>query len=187
MKKSILVWGIAILVLLVQSYAHAWIPTGLKWPTNIYTMALSDFGDDWVKSCGGLIKKHTGIDLSLSAGTPIYAMYWGTVKAKFLSSPTSDWGHAVTISHGYGASGNWWTSTYHHIDPVVNVGQYINRGQLIGYVHWTNAFPTHLHFGVRDSTYSNISNVGALPQTACEGYPAFPEYFEDPWYLSYSP
>ncbi len=177
----------------LSSYAYAWIPTGLKWPTNVYTTVTSGgwFGNDWLSSkpdtCTKRVKKHAGIDLSLPANTPIYATYWGTVQARFLSSRDGDdWGQAVTISHGYGTSGNWWTSTYHHIDPVVNVGQYVQRGQIIGYVHYTTAFPVHLHFGVRDASYSNVSNAGTLPQTACGGYPAFAEYFRDPYTLSYA-
>lgn len=178
----------------LSSYAHAWIPSGLKWPTNVYTTVTSGgwFGNNWLASmpdvCTNRVKKHAGIDLSLSAGTPIYATYEGTVQARFLSSSNGDdWGQAITISHGWYGSGNWWTSTYHHINPVVIVGQHVLRGDLIGSVHYTNAFPTHLHFGVRDSAYSNTSNRGALPQAYCAPDPAFPEYFKDPYGLSYSP
>jgi len=189
MRKTLVALIVVAVLAIISPPAHAWVPNGLKWPTNVYTVMLSGFGDNWVKSCNGLVKKHTGIDLSLSAGAAIYATYWGTVQAKFWSSgdPQIDWGYAITISHGYQTSGNWWTSTYHHIDPVVNAGDTVKRGQLIGFVHYTSAFPTHLHFGVRDSAYSNIGNAGALPQTACGGYPAFPEYFKNPWHLSYMP
>ena len=94
MKIRKVVFGIAVILFAASSYAHAYIPTGLKWPTNVYTVVISGFGADWVKSCNGLIKKHTGIDLLLSAGTPIYAAYNGTVRARGLSDPTgqNDWG-----------------------------------------------------------------------------------------------
>ena len=187
MKIRKIVFGIAVILFAASSYAHAYIPTGLKWPTNVYTVVISGFGADWVKSCNGLVKKHAGIDLILSAGTPIYAAYGGVVRARGLSDPNSDWGQYVTISHNYGPYTDRWTSTYHHIDPVVNAGQYVSRGQLIGYVHATVAFHTHLHFGVRDASYSNTSNRGALPQTVCAGDPGFNEYFVDPYTLSYSP
>lgn len=191
MKTRQMVVFVTAMLFALASYAHASIATGLKWPTNVYTVAISGFGDDWLSSrpdaCTGRVQKHTGIDLSLSAGTPVYATYDGTVRARFLSSKTDDWGQAVTVSHGWYGYGDWWTSTYHHIDPVVNVGQFVTRGQLIGSVHYTTAFRTHLHFGVRDSAYSNTANRGALPQSACGTDPAFADSFKNPYTLSYSP
>ena len=62
---------------------------------------------------------------------------------------------------------------------MVNVGDTVTKGQKIATVADLGD-NTHLHFGIRENAYSNISNRGALPQTDCGGDPAFPEYFIDP-------
>lgn len=85
-------------------------------------------------------KFHSGIDLSASSGTPIYATRSGTVTtAKYHYSA----GNYVTINHGDGFS-----STYMHMTHyIVKQGQKVEAGQVIGYVGSTGVSTgPHLHF-----------------------------------------
>jgi murein DD-endopeptidase MepM/ murein hydrolase activator NlpD len=180
-------------LILPSRKAHAYVPAGLLWPIPwpSYLGELYGYGLDWVRDCPvGSPKRHTGIDIRCSVNTPVYATYWGTVKAVGWSDSSNPdlWQKYVTVVHGAAGPnlyGQWWTSTYHHISPTVNVGNWVHRGQIIGYI--ANISGTdHLHFGIRDYYYSNTSNAGALPRTYCGGYPGFPEYFLNPWSMSYS-
>lgn len=102
-------------------------------------------------------KFHSGIDLSASSGTPIYATRSGTVTtAKYHYSA----GNYVTINHGDGFS-----STYMHMTHyIVGVGQRVEAGQIIGYVGSTGVSTgPHLHFAlyyngetVNPATYINF-------------------------------
>ncbi len=85
-------------------------------------------------------KFHSGIDLAASSGTPIYASRSGKVTvAKYDKSA----GNYVTINHGDGFS----TSYLHMTHDVVEVGEYVSAGQLIGYVGSTGVSTgAHLHF-----------------------------------------
>ena len=182
-------------VILPSRKAHAYVPAGLLFPIPwpAYLGELYGYGLDWVKDCptnSGLWKKHTGVDIRCSVNTPVYATYWGTVKAVDWSDRDypEKWQKFVTVAHGVAGPnlyGEWWTSTYHHIIPAVNAGNWVHRGQIIGYTAKINT-TAHLHFGIRDSSYTNTSNAGALPRAICGGYPAFPEYFRNPWSMSYS-
>lgn len=138
------------------------------------------FGGNWVNSCEGSIKKHSGVDIRASKGEKIYAAYDGIVKVAKLDAA---WGGWVTIDHGPTHTFNL-TTVYWHIIPSVVAGSWIGQGQLIGKVADLGN-NTHFHFGVRKAAYSNVANAGGLPQTNCGGYPAFPEYFINPMSLKY--
>jgi len=166
------------------------IPT-LKWPLagRVSDRQVSlEFGDIWTWTyCGGLPKKHAGVDLPATKGEDVYAPEAGIVKAKVYNP---EWKYCVTIEH------SGFTTVCWHVDPLVNVGDNVTRGQIIGSLADLGR-NTHLHFGVRASTYSDISNRGALPQihgdsdhqdgrfTGCKSDPLFPEKFINPMTLSY--
>jgi murein DD-endopeptidase MepM/ murein hydrolase activator NlpD len=180
-------------VILASKKADAYVPAGLLWPIPwpAYLGELYGYGLDWARDCPvGTHKKHTGVDIQCTVRTPVYATYWGTVKMVGWSDPNNHdvWQQYVTIAHGAAGPnlyGEWWTSTYHHITPSVNIGNWVHRGQIIGYT--ANITSTdHLHFGIRDRSYSNFANRGALPKYSCNGDPAFPEFFLNPWSMSYS-
>lgn len=167
-------------MLCTASTAHAW---KLQSPMsgNIASRTVTlPFGGNWVNSCGGSIKKHAGVDVTAYVGEPIYAAYDGYVRVAS-SDPT--WVGWVTIDHGP-AHTFLLTTVYWHIVPTVSKNTWVGKGQLIGYVGYLSS-GTHFHFGVREAGYSNTSNAGALPQTYCGGYPAFPEHFIDPMSLNY--
>ncbi len=89
--------------------------------------------------------EHGGVDLRAPRGTPIYATADGVVEwaAKHRSSGL---GKMVRLIHNYGFS-----TVYGHMDDIlVNSGQYVQRGDLIGYSGNTGASTApHLHYEVR--------------------------------------
>ena len=110
-------------------------------------------GEGWLQPCSYVYISspygprgsgfHNGVDFAANRGTPIYASRSGTVtKAR---SMTTSYGNHVVINHGDGYS-----SLYAHMDYfVVSQGQYVNQGQLIGYVGSTgNSTGPHLHFTI---------------------------------------
>lgn len=101
---------------------------------------------------------HTGIDLSASPGTTVFAADGGTV----IFSGWSNWGYgySVVIAHG-----NLMTLYGHMLSqPNVSCGQVIGQGQPIGAVGNTgNSTGPHLHFEIR---------VGEAPVNP-EGYMGF--------------
>lgn len=86
---------------------------------------------------------HAGIDLSAASGTPIYASKDGTVLA---SGYNSSAGYHVVIDHGEGFTTVYMHMTYY----VVNGGERVTQGQVIGYVGSTgDSTGPHLHFEIR--------------------------------------
>ena len=86
---------------------------------------------------------HTGIDLAAPEGTPIVASRSGTVvKAEYQNEA----GNFVTIDHYDG-----YDSSYLHMKKyIVEVGQFVIAGQVIGYVGSTGwSTGPHLHYEVR--------------------------------------
>ena len=90
----------------------------------------------------GYYKMHYGVDLAVSAGTPIYATKSGTVTTATYGSAN---GYYVSISHNDGTG-----SLYAHMtNYTVSVGQYVNQGDVIGYVGSTGwSTGPHLHFEI---------------------------------------
>lgn len=90
----------------------------------------------------GYYSMHYGVDLAAGAGTPIYAVKSGTVTTATYSSVN---GYYVSISHNDGFG-----SLYAHMtNYVVSVGDYVNQGDIIGYVGSTGwSTGAHLHFEV---------------------------------------
>ena len=125
-------------------------------------------GESWARPCSwrrlsspygyrihptlGYRKFHNGVDLANSQGTPIYAARSGKVT---VSTNSSSYGYYVTINHGDGFS-----SLYAHMThDVVNVGQSVSKGQLIGYMGSTGrSTGPHLHFSI----FYNGSSVNPM-------------------------
>lgn len=117
-------------------------PSGAYWlvPCD-YGRVSSPFGYRWHPTTGEW-SMHKGVDLTAPKGTPIYASRSGYVTI-------ADWGSTagnyVTINHQDGYS-----SVYMHMTHyVVEVGDYVKAGELIGYVGSTGrSTGPHLHFGI---------------------------------------
>lgn len=115
-------------------------------------------------------RTHTGLDLHGSMGDPIIAVQDGTV---VVSQKTDNGGYGiyVDIDHGNGIK-----TRYGHMSRnIVNVGEVVKQGQVIGYVGSTGTSTgPHLHFEVRvndeavdPEKYINSSNP--RPQMAAGG------------------
>lgn len=168
----------------------------LKWPlgTNNSGRVVGGFHwqDNWVSSCGGLIKKHNGTDYSATAGWPVYAAEDGVVR-EFGPESTGQWASRIVLEHNH-PSGGKYTTVYWHVNPIaMSIGNFIPKGMQIATVA-NLATGSHLHFGLRigsyDSAYLNgtpFAGTGALPQNNCpdnppndKWYPAFPAGFISP-------
>lgn len=95
---------------------------------------------------------HMGLDVGIPYGTPIYAAESGQViSAEYHWS----WGNNVLIWH----NGTYSTRYAHCSSLAVSAGEYVQKGQVIGYAGSTgNSTGNHLHFEV----YQNGSRVDPL-------------------------
>ncbi len=100
----------------------------------------------------GQWKFHSGVDLANDKGTPIKAARSGTVT---VATYGSSYGYYVTINHGDGFS-----SLYAHMTHyVVSRGEYVEQGQVIGYMGSTGrSTGPHLHFSI----FYNGSSVNPM-------------------------
>ncbi len=89
------------------------------------------------------LRMHTGIDIASKRGTPVYASADGVVINP--AGRGSGYGIRVVLDHGFG-----YKTMYAHLSKsVVNYGQKVKRGQLIGYVGSTGlSVSPHLHYEV---------------------------------------
>ena len=96
---------------------------------------------------------HTGVDIGAPQGTPILASRSGYISA---AEYNYDYGFMVTINHMDGYS----TMYAHMTNFTVSPNQYVEQGQVIGYVGDTGIYSTgpHLHFTI----YYNGSTVNPM-------------------------
>lgn len=102
---------------------------------------------------------HSGVDLAAAGGTPIYASKSGTVTTAAYAQYS--WGNYVVINHGDGYSTLYAHMRYY----AVSVGEYVNQGDVIGYVGTTgNSTGNHLHFNVYyNGSLQNPFNYVSVP------------------------
>jgi murein DD-endopeptidase MepM/ murein hydrolase activator NlpD len=95
---------------------------------------------------------HTGIDLGVHTGTPVYAAAGGV--AHVFRSDTG-YGNHVLVAHG----GGWFTLYAHLSQSTVREGEAVRRGDPVG-LSGSTGFSTgpHLHFEIR---------YGEHPQDPC--------------------
>lgn len=91
----------------------------------------------------GTTKYHSGMDIAVDYGTPIYAADSGTV---VYSGWLGGYGYCVMIDHGGGL-----VTLYGHNQALnVNEGQYVSKGTVIAYAGSTGySTGPHCHFEVR--------------------------------------
>ena len=107
-------------------------------PCPGYTYQSSYFGEIREFEVGG----HKGHDYAAPTGTPTYAAAAGYVVTAGYSPSAGNW---VVINHGNGLR----TKYMHHSALCVRTGQYVEKGQQIGYVGSTGqSTGPHLHFQV---------------------------------------
>lgn len=116
---------------------------GIKWTVPCsYWRVSSPFGYRW-HPLSGIWKMHNGVDLTGPEGTPIVATRSGVVTTAAYQAGGA--GYYVSLSHGDGFG-----SIYMHMTHfVVSYGQYVEAGQVIGYMGTTGGSTgVHLHFGI---------------------------------------
>lgn len=86
---------------------------------------------------------HKGLDISNRIGTPVVAPAEGTV---IMAQPDGAYGNSVEIEHGGGI-----VTKYAHLQKsVVKSGQWVKRGEVLGYIGMTGRTTgPHLHYEVR--------------------------------------
>ncbi|MGN0700334.1 MAG: murein hydrolase activator EnvC family protein [Oscillospiraceae bacterium] len=119
--------------------------SGFRWPlSRDYQRITTYFGYDAWR--GG---NHYGIDIAQAGigGQPIYAAQSGTVITAYNDSLWhGGYGNYVVIDHG----GSLSTLYAHCVSTVVKEGQFVNKGDVIGYVGTTGwSTGNHLHFETR--------------------------------------
>lgn len=90
----------------------------------------------------GYVRPHRGLDFTAANGTPVYATGNGRVSTSYYSHT---FGNVVYLNHGFD-----FETRYAHLSKyIVEAGQYVTRGQLIGYVGNTGtSVSPHLHYEV---------------------------------------
>ncbi len=110
------------------------------WP--VVGFVTSGFGARSAPFGGGRRQFHKGLDISNRIGTPIVATAQGTV---LKAGHDGAYGLSVEINHGGGI-----VTKYAHMQRfVVQPGQYVKRGEVIGYIGMTGRTTgPHLHYEV---------------------------------------
>jgi len=102
----------------------------------------SRFGNRRSYNGGPYTSFHTGLDIVGKVGTEIYAPAAGTV---VFADPLTVRGNATMIDHGWGV----YSGYMHQSEILVEVGERVERGQLIGLVGATGRVEgPHLHWEV---------------------------------------
>lgn len=116
---------------------------GIKWTVPCsYWRVSSPFGYRW-HPLSGKWKMHNGVDLTGPEGTPIVATRSGYVTTAAYQEGGA--GNYVSLSHGDGFGSIYMHMTHY----VVKYGQYVEAGQIIGYMGTTGGSTgVHLHFGI---------------------------------------
>jgi hypothetical protein len=122
--------------------------SAIKWPVQADS-AIHHLGNSYgeYQNYGGAPYFHPGIDILVPAGTPVYAIKSGYVKAVLTTSAELHWRVAIGDSAGAAPCDGW---LYAHLDMntiAVYEGEYVTEGQFLGnIVVWPIANFHHLHF-----------------------------------------
>jgi len=95
-----------------------------------------------INPISGRSEFHRGLDISITTGTPVTTTADGVV---VFSGWNKGGGNVVVIAHGHGFS----TYYAHNRENIVQVGQSVKRGEVIGYIGSTgSATGSHVHYEV---------------------------------------
>ncbi len=131
-------------IILINSTTYAVIP----WPFEPFDSAQpigNSYGE--YQDYGGGAYLHPGIDILHPAGTPVYAVKSGWVKAVLTTAADLHWRVAIADCDGADSCDGW---LYAHLDAqtiAVSEGDHVDSGQFLGnIVTWPNADFHHCHF-----------------------------------------
>lgn len=143
-------------------------PSGLAWPTT-------DTYINWCFKCTVYssppenLPAHRGLDIRGTNANPVIAMGSGVVAESYNTTKTEhpSYGKAVFINHDFnnpnsiGSTDKEFQTRYAHmIEVLVNKGDVVNRGKILGYIGTTGQSDgEHLHF----ETLVGTSNVVVDP------------------------
>ena len=119
-----------------------WGAAGLIWPCGTYY--ITSLAGNRIHPVTGESRYHSGIDIGVPNGDPIWAAAAGTVT---MAGWNGNYGNCVMVTHG-----NGYTTVYGHLSGIaVSYGQSVNMGQTIGYCGSTGLTTgPHLHFEIRE-------------------------------------
>ena len=130
-------------------------PTKTPYITSTYGMRYHPVLHYW--------RLHAGTDFRAYCGTPIYSAAEGRVE---WATTMGGFGKQVMLDHGI-VKGNSVMTSYNHLSRfAVSKGQYVTRGQLLGYSGSTGTSTAcHLHFEVyvNGHTVDPMSILGPIP------------------------
>jgi murein DD-endopeptidase MepM/ murein hydrolase activator NlpD len=142
------------------------------------------FGSQWrycngvaLRTCSsGAVWLHTGVDIVATTGQSVMAAGDGVIVG-YIADPTFRGG--VLIRHR--TSAGVVLTQYWHVWPAsgLGVGSSVKRGQVFASIADMGT-RTHFHFAVFKGDFESHAWNGALPPSACSGFPAFPYRFVDP-------
>ncbi|MCK5126364.1 MAG: peptidoglycan DD-metalloendopeptidase family protein [candidate division Zixibacteria bacterium] len=96
---------------------------------------------------GSVAYMHPGLDILAPAGTPVYAVKSGYVKAVLTTSANLHWRVAIGDSAGAVECDGWLYAHLSEMSIMVSEGEWVEEGTLLGdLVHWPVADFHHLHF-----------------------------------------
>ena len=155
-----------------------------QFPLNSWSPHCLGFGSEWrycngtpLRACAnGAVWLHTGADVVAAAGDAVAAAGDGTIVG-FMVDPTFRGGMLIRHLTSTGVV----ITQYWHVWPASGfaVGSHVKRGQVFASVADMGS-KTHLHFAVFNGDLESHAWNGALPPSACSGFPAFPYRFVDP-------
>jgi hypothetical protein len=188
---------IAILLAMLEllgASAHAAVPAPpaappppgdqFQFPLPTWAPHCLGFGSDWrycngvpLRTCpSGAVWLHTGTDVVASVGQPVAAAGDGVIVG-YLVDPQFRGG--VLIRHQL-TTGAVITQYWHvWLRSGFVVGTRVTRGELFADVA-DMGDKTHFHFAVFNGDMESHAWNGALPPSACSGFPAFPYRFVEP-------
>lgn len=124
----------------VDEYARRMAATPSIWPAR--GRISSGFGTRPSPFNPGVTQFHSAVDIAGAYGSPIYATAAGRIA---YAGYRGGYGNLIIINHGYG-----YRTYYGHLSRfAVSTGQWVKRGQVIGYMgNSGRTTGTHLHYEV---------------------------------------
>lgn len=155
-----------------------------EYPLSSWAPHCLGFGSQWrycngvaLRTCpSGAVWLHTGTDEVAAVGTPVRAAGDGVIIGYLVDAQFRG---GVLIRHqtSFGVV----ITQYWHVwlRSGFAVGSHVLRGQVFANVA-DMGDKTHFHFAVFNGDMESHAWNGALPPSACSGFPSFPYKFIDP-------